>query len=500
MNIPTSMSPTITPSILSQETVNGVTTYTMEWKWNTTSAWSPELHDGNHDLCLEWKSFDGSVLASAFSNVDLKNLTIPSVKNVENIEGGVIVWKDELQGSTVPLTVTVERYDITKPVDLTLTIYDTAMDPHIDSPIRTITATGVTLTSTSPTTGTYTFQWDGKKSDGVTFANPGTYTYDVRVSATDVYDIATYRSKYLKVHRALDDLGEPIYDVEYYDYDDGDTPEDDTDDSFVYVIRRYILADAKNQDAFEGVIWLYDPQGVKVTGCEWDIASLECLEEGHTTGDGLDASVEGIRHSVLVPVPASAMEYAGDYRFVLHIKDDNSLEYRDHKQRWALSLNAKESVIPINFYYGSRLEGSSTGGLDIIWKGIKNCWIKDYTGKYCRVARGYEIRGGKVEAMRDIPANEHASVVLSGLRYGGVKFAPTIFALYAHGLDGVSKDYNTVYNGKAMHIHKGRHNCYLTSNIYIDNTSTDDISQLLSLPHASLEWYTLSGHLVSSII
>jgi len=128
--------------------------------------------------CYTWRplAFSLHQHKNASSDVDLKNLTVPSAKNVENIEGGVIVWKDELQGSTVPLTVTVERYDITKPVDLTLTIYDTAMDPHIDSPIRTITATGVTLTSTSLTTGTNTFQWDGKKSDGVTFANPGTYT------------------------------------------------------------------------------------------------------------------------------------------------------------------------------------------------------------------------------------------------------------------------------------------------------------------------------------
>ena len=52
--------------------------------------------------------------------------------------------------------------------------------------------------------------------------------------------------------------------VDYLGYDDGGTPEDESDDTHLYYLRWYALYSGR--DASWGEIWLYDPDLVKVQG------------------------------------------------------------------------------------------------------------------------------------------------------------------------------------------------------------------------------------------
>ena len=153
-------------------------------------------------------------------------------------------------------------------------------------------------------------------------------------------DNATYRSTYLDIIRATDGQGQPIFDAEYDGYDDNGTPDNEADDNYIYIIRHYVLKDTLDTGAYEGVLWLYDPELNRVGS--WDISSLVCINHGGCDGLGADAS--GIHHALRVPVSTSLMPYAGDYRFVLHIKDDHNTKYRDHRRRWAKELNGPSHV------------------------------------------------------------------------------------------------------------------------------------------------------------
>ncbi len=89
--------------------------------------------------------------------------------------------------------------------------------------------------------GSYSFRWDGRvnvwegdgypSEEGSNIALAGLYTFDVLVQANP-YDGDRLRSGALTVEPGP---------VEYYGYDDGGTPEDESDDGYFYYIRWYRL-------------------------------------------------------------------------------------------------------------------------------------------------------------------------------------------------------------------------------------------------------------------
>lgn len=189
------------------------------------------------------------------------------------------------------------------------------------------------------------------------YAEPWTYTCDVEVYQEDINkkDFEPndpnrvcgvgdrYRSEYLTIYRDVDEQGQPIYDAEYYGYDEGD-PEDPNDDDYIYLILRHRLEDSvfmgESKDVSEGEVWLYNPDLEKV-GTR-DVSSLQCLNHDNEC-DGLPAVYEeghDTRHALLVSVPISIMDEGGTYIFVVHIKDDHPERYRDHQHRWTLELSA----------------------------------------------------------------------------------------------------------------------------------------------------------------
>lgn len=89
-------------------------------------------------------------------------------------------------------------------------------------------------------------------------------------------------------------------------------------------------------DASQGQVLLYDPDLNMVAS--WDLQSLLCLEHG--TNDGLRASLDGVKHGVLVRVPVSLMEKAGTYYFVLQVWDNHAHLHKDHQVKPALKMNA----------------------------------------------------------------------------------------------------------------------------------------------------------------
>jgi len=254
---------------------------------------------------------------------------------------GVAPWKGE-EGTTVPIQVNIEDNDTSDPMTLTLTLYATNADNRGPwTGVRTMIQENVTGSS-------YTFYWDGKNNSGA-YVEPWTYTFEVDITQTDinynenpalqVEDATEYRSKYLDILRSRDAFNNPIYEAEYAGYDDNGTPEDDSDDKYIYYIRFYDLKDTLNVDASEGELQLYDTNFDMIR--TWDVASLECLASGHSGGDGLDASSTGITHDLLVPVPINDDAFI----FVLHIKDDHPYKYRDHRKRCARDLNSSIPAI-----------------------------------------------------------------------------------------------------------------------------------------------------------
>jgi hypothetical protein len=64
----------------------------------------------------------------------------------------------------------------------------------------------------------------------------------------------------------------------------------------------------------------------------------------HDKTDGLHANLEGVYHGVLVRLPASFMQKAGEYRFVIQVWDNHAHLHKDHQVKPALELNAVAST------------------------------------------------------------------------------------------------------------------------------------------------------------
>ena len=272
--------------------------------------------------------------------------------------------------------MTIEDNDLSDPVTLTLRLYNTGDDNRgaVWSPSATLQHDGITSEA-------HTFYWNGTptgESYDTNYLPAGTYTFEVTATQTDenlclncngippepgctAGDEETYRSEYLKIVRASDESGNPIYDVEYDGYDDNGTPNDESDDKYIYIIRKYVLKDSLGMNASEGVIWLYDPEGEMVH--DWNIAEQECIT--HNACDGLHATADGLEHALRIRVPISEMEYAGTYRFVLHIKDDHSGLYRNGVDRWSLDLNCHNRVHSFTVWCRSTLPEAPLYGADV---------------------------------------------------------------------------------------------------------------------------------------
>ncbi|MEM2368589.1 MAG: hypothetical protein QXQ50_10195, partial [Candidatus Bathyarchaeia archaeon] len=192
-------------------------------------------------------------------------------------------------------------------------------------------------------TGNYEGMPDGEEPTNI--APEGLYTFDVEVTGVAPYDYDWLRSKELKV------VPGP---VEYYGYDDGGTPDDESDDNYLYYLRWYALYSGR--DATWGEIWLYDPDLMRVSG--WAVPILWCVVHGWN--DGLVANPNGEVHSVIIPVPVSVMDKVGTYRFVLHFYDDYADSYKNHQVKAALEVNAPAK--PFTFVVSTDPDGDSQQG------------------------------------------------------------------------------------------------------------------------------------------
>jgi hypothetical protein len=142
--------------------------------------------------------------------------------------------------------------------------------------------------------------------------------------------------------------------VEYLGYDDGGTPDDESDDNHLYYLRWYALYSGR--DASYGEIWLYDPELDMVWS--WIVPVLQCVV--HENCDGLTANPNGETHGVIIPVPVSLMEKAGTYRFVLHFYDDYADTYKNHQVKAALEVNTLAE--PLSFEVSTDPSGDSQEG------------------------------------------------------------------------------------------------------------------------------------------
>jgi hypothetical protein len=252
--------------------------------------------------------------------------------------------------------------------------------------------------------------------EGNVVAEKGLYSYDVQFWLPQVLvgmDEDKRVSPYMVIERAVDENGEQVFEAEYYGYDDNGT-EGEEDDGHLYFIRWYVLkcgsaqydndgdalidrdgdgwikedwVDGRDNDedglvdedplgwdedmpdgvdndgdgrvdedgpdpvnASQGQVLLYDPDLELVAS--WDLGSLLCLE--HNANDGLVASLEGVRHGVLVRVPVSLMQKAGTYRFVLRVWDNHAHLHKDHQVKPTLEINSewhKWQITDVGFYY-----------------------------------------------------------------------------------------------------------------------------------------------------
>jgi len=311
----------------------------------------------------------------------VKNLSIDSAS-----PEGVIVWKGE-EGETATVSVTLDDNDVNDPVTLTLKLWPTDMPklyPSTPDCYDSIVLEDVSGAS-------HTFTWDGNGG----MAPPGTYTYDVEAVQTDICntdpdirttDTAKYRSQHLSIWRAFDDNGTPVYDADYLGRDDNGTTAEE-DDDYVYYIRKYLVTDDQQKPASEGKIWLYDDTLTKVW--ESSIAGMDCLLHG--AQDGLHPG----QHAILIRVPVGCMPYAGQYRFVLHFKDDHGADYRNGQNRWALDLNCKHKVHSFTVWLRSTKPEAVFYGTDVA-KRLTN--LDGYIGIKGRYAAfppaGKPARGG----------------------------------------------------------------------------------------------------------
>ena len=111
-------------------------------------------------------------------------------------------------------------------------------------------------------------------------------------------------------------------------------------------------------DASAGYILVYDPDLEPLRDEQGkirriDISSLPCVVHRNET-DGLRASLEGVYHGVLVRVPASFMQKAGSYHFVIQVWDNHAHLHKDHQVKPALEINSewhKWQITDVGFYY-----------------------------------------------------------------------------------------------------------------------------------------------------
>ena len=267
--------------------------------------------------------------------------------------------------------------------------------------------------------------WDGTMDggEGLNYAERGLYAYDIQFWLPQFFsDIDEDRkvSPYMTIERATDGNGQQIFETEYYGYDDKGT-EEEHDDEHIYFIRWYVLKcqsaqydndgdalidrdgdgwikedwiDGRDDDndglvdedplgwdedppdgidndrdgltdedgpdpvnASKGEIILYDPDLEPVK--TWDLQSLLCLE--HNANDGLVASLEGVRHGVLVPVPVSLMQKAGTYYFVLRVWDNHANLHKDHQVKPALEMSAKWKTPTLLLSWAPMRQGQQFG-------------------------------------------------------------------------------------------------------------------------------------------
>ena len=187
--------------------------------------------------------------------------------------------------------------------------------------------------------GSYGFTWDGTVNvmygegyppeEWSNIAPTGLYTFDVEVVANP-YDRDAVRSQVLTV------IPGP---VEYLGYDDGGTPEDESDDNYLYYLPWYALYSGR--DSSYGEIWLYDPDLVRVQS--WAAPMLQCVV--YEDCDGLTANPYGETHGVIIPVPVNLMEKVGTYTFVLHFYDNYANTYKNHRGKAAMEVNATTKPI-----------------------------------------------------------------------------------------------------------------------------------------------------------
>jgi hypothetical protein len=124
-------------------------------------------------------------------------------------------------------------------------------------------------------------------------------------------------------------------------------------------------------DASAGYILVYDPDLEPLRDEQGkirriDIRSLPCVVHRNET-DGLHANLEGVYHGVLVRLPASFMQKAGEYRFVIQAYDNHAHLHKDHQVKPALERN-QQYTRPLPIVWISGRYANTT------WYGI---WCRD---------------------------------------------------------------------------------------------------------------------------
>ncbi len=282
------------------------------------------MHNKAYRVTVQWrygvymKGPRGPFQTSITINVQNLVVTSPDV-------GKVLRWDPEKGIADTSFSYNIECAQ-RKQVQVTVRIYDMNRNVVYE----------VTEQKICP--GSYSFTWDGTMNRGYyeyppeewdNIAPAGLYNFDVEVVANP-YDRDAVRSQALEV------VPGP---VEYLGYDDGGTPEDESDDNYLCYLRWYALYSGRN--SIWGEIWLYDPDLVKVQS--WAVPMLQCVV--HEECNGLKANPNGETHGVIIPVPVSVIEKGGTYRFILHFYDDYADTYKNHQVKVALEVNASKKII-----------------------------------------------------------------------------------------------------------------------------------------------------------
>ncbi|MEJ7612850.1 MAG: hypothetical protein SQA66_04345 [Candidatus Fervidibacter sacchari] len=380
------------------------------WNW-TTWSFAPmigfAMHNTAYRVTVQWrysvymKGQRGPFQTSITINVQNLVVTSPDV-------GRVLRWDPEKGIVDTSFSYNIECAQ-RKQVQVTVRIYDMNRNLVYE----------VTEQKICP--GSYSFTWDGTintgyygypPGEGSNIAPAGLYTFDVEVIANP-YDRDAVRSQALSV------VPGP---VEYLGYDDGGTPEDESDDNYLYYLRWYALYSGR--DASFGEIWLYDPEleMVKI----WIVPVLQCVV--HEDCDGLTANPNGEIHGVIISVPVSLMEKAGTYRFVLHFYDDYADSYKNHQVKAALEVNQQVNrPLPIVWISGSYANTT--------WYGI---WCRDPST--VRRLTHYEPRGTLVI---NWVHNNISSAEVKGACNGGFFTGLTLVGHVEIGTGWVGNDIST---------------------------------------------------------